>query len=72
MSGTEKPAVGSVWREDYPYTDLDRLVEVVGYAEDGRVVIRNVVPANGRQTKAKTERFGRKGGYLPVSQERVR
>lgn len=57
------PEIGSVWREDYDYgTHYVRRVKVVGYADDGRVLIKNITDG-GRVTRAKPERFGKARGY---------
>ena len=61
------PEIGSIWVEDYDYrTGYVRKVRVVGHESDGRVTIVRHGGPTSRRTKAKAERFGRKGGYLPA------
>ena len=54
------PPLGSLWKE----RGFDRTVAVVGYTDDGKVKIQNysrMGGAWGPTTKARADRFGKKG-----------
>lgn len=55
--------IGQVWQEVDPRFENLPLRKVIGFAEDGRIIL-DYISGDSRKTKAKPERFnGKRGGY---------
>lgn len=70
MTTDNKPAIGSIWVEDYDYGNgRQRRVVVIGTSETGRVLIRTINGRGaGKTTSANPARFGKARGYLLSSE----